>query len=146
MHFLQLTYLINQTAWPLLYFGQLEVFGLFWCISFDDKNCGSSFCNFIVYVEFQLPMQSLEACHKNAKSREQCVDQISKLHRRQRTKTFQKVAEFLFSLFAIFKRYIFGFSIYKTSFIFIVYKNCNKLIQFLVVDVLETRQRTIFIL
>ena len=39
--------------------------------------------------------------HENVKYGEQSVDQISNVHRRQGTKTFGKVAEFLFSILTI---------------------------------------------
>ena len=40
-------------------------------------------------------------CHENVKYGEQSVDQISNVHRRQGTKTFGKLAEFLFSILTI---------------------------------------------
>ena len=51
------------------------------------------FHNFMLSLNFH---RNLLECHKNGKSGEQCVDQISKLHPRQRTKTLGKLQSFCF--------------------------------------------------
>ena len=51
------------------------------------------FHNFMLSLNFH---RNLLECHRNGKSGEQCVDQISKLHPRQRTKTLGKLQSFCF--------------------------------------------------